>query len=528
MPPEDELREESARTRSARTAEPIGLQDKSQDHAVRAGRGVLLTMAAKAIFIVTGFGVHLILPRALGGAAEWGRYGTVSTVTSLVTNALVAATMQTVSRRTSQHTGDAVSALREGLILSSAMGALLGGALFVLAETLASDGFHDPALASLFRLAAVIIASYAVYAALVGSINGRHWFALQAKFDIGFALTRSGAILGGAILGWGALGSVVGWTGAAAGVLGVALALVGVGRSTRPQAATWLGVFAPILAYQALMNGVLQVDQPLLKSTAASLALESGASLADAAELASRQAGFYRAAQTVAFAPYQLIIAVTLVVFPSISHAVSGGDQPAVRQAIRGALRFALLVVLAIAAPVAGAAEGVMRTVYPPEYVAGAGGLAVLALGIVPFALFSIAASILSGAGRASYAAGIAAVGLIVVVLANQLAIRAVGAEGDMGRAAAFGSSLGMLVVLIASVVVLERTLNASFHWPSVARCVVGAAIGYGVAALIPHSSKLMTVVACTCGAGAYFAVLMLSRELGPSELALARRVIRR
>ena len=54
---------------------------------------------------------------------------------------------------------------------------------------------------------------------------------------------------------------------------------------------------------------------------------------------------------------------------------------------------------IAIAAPVSGAADGVLRLAYQPEYLAGSQALSVLAPGMACFALFVIGATILSGAG---------------------------------------------------------------------------------------------------------------------------------
>ena len=80
-----------------------------------------------------------------------------------------------------------------------------------------------------------------------------------------------------------------------------------------------------------------------------------------AGENAQTLVGYYRAAQTFAFVPYQLILSMTFIVFPMVSRALASNDEDAARRTIQGALRFSMLALLAIACPIAGASDGVMR-----------------------------------------------------------------------------------------------------------------------------------------------------------------------
>jgi stage V sporulation protein B len=266
----------------------------------------------------------------------------------------------------------------------------------------------------------------------------------------------------------------------------------------------------------------------MLRASVAELALGTSGDPAAAGELASRIAGYYRAAQTFAFVPYQLILAVTFVVFPTISRATTAGDAEATRTAIRGAMRFSLLVVLAMAAPISGASDGVMRVAYPEELVLGAPALGVLALGLVPFSLFAIGASILAGAGQARATMIVAAVALAIVVGANWIAVRLAGPGLEAVTAAAFATSLGAIVALALTAGVLLRLFGAFVPAMSVLRAGLAAVVGGGVAHLIPHATRPTAILACAVGTLAYGLVLLLLRELGAADRALVRRVLRR
>ncbi|MDQ3033527.1 MAG: hypothetical protein M3Y87_14000, partial [Myxococcota bacterium] len=409
-----------------------GNGEGSEQEAARAGRGVLWTMTAKAVFIGTGFGVQVALPQIFDDPEQWGRYSTVATITAIVTNTLVASMIQTVSKRTSEDEASADRTHREGLWIGMLLAFLLGGGFAAASPLLATHWQRDATLAPLLATAAVVIVSYSLYSALIGSINGRRQFSKQASFDMGFALLRGGAIVIGA-LSFAAAGAIAGFAAASVIVLVIALWVVGTGRGSagRTDWRAWAAFLIPIAVYQASINGVLQLDQPLLRANLADLAPESGYSAREATAVASSLAGFYRAAQTFAFVPYQLILAVTFVVFPTIARSTSSGDAEATRTAIRGAMRFSLIVLLAMAAPIAGASDGVMRVAYRETYLAGAPALAILAPGLVPFSLFAIGASILAGAGRARTTAAIAFGALVIVVAANTIAVRTVGVGPD-------------------------------------------------------------------------------------------------
>ena len=181
------------------------------------------------------------------------------------------------------------------------------------------------------------------------------------------------------------------------------------------------------------------------------LGREAGMASAAAGENAQTLVGYYRAAQTFAFVPYQLILSMTFIVFPMVSRALASGDEDAARRTIQGALRFSMLALLAIACPIAGASDGVMRIAYPEAYLAGAPALGALVFGIAAFALFVITATVLTSAGQPRVAALIAGVSLGVVLVATRFFIVAAGPDNDALLAAALGTCAGTVFALLGA-----------------------------------------------------------------------------
>jgi stage V sporulation protein B len=505
------------------------------DGARRAGRGILSMSGSKLYFVIAGYAVQLLMPRLLGSPEAFGFFATGMSLVSILNNVLIVATIQVVSKRISEDATRAPQTLRQALIVQLVIGLGFASLLLAGAEPLARRVMLDPLLTPLFRWSALVVFSYALYAALIGALNGSQNFLGQAKFDVTYTTLRSAGMLGAAALGFGAVGAFGGFALAAVLVLVAAVAVVGLGKPGAAFSGTavekpwkkWVALMAPLWLYQLCLNIVLQIDTSLLKRTVAELTIATGTSPTAAAELASRYVGFYRAAQTFAFVPYQLILSVAFVIFPMVSEATSLGREDHARSYIQGALRFSLLVLLAIAAPIAGASESVLRLVYPSSYLAGGSALAMLSIGMVCFALFVIGATIMSGAGRPGISASIASVAVVIVLIGNVTLVRMAGVGEDTLLAAASGTTLGTVLALIAIGVAVFMRFGAFIPPLTAARSLISAGCGFGVARVLAGHSKLAALVALMAGGLCYVIVLVATRELGRTELQAIERVIR-
>lgn len=504
--------------------------DSARDEARHAGRGLVWVAAGKIVFIVTAYAVALALPRLFGSEQVFGLFSVAFGAASILNNVLIASTVQTVSKLVSEDETRAPQTLRQGLQLQLFIGTLLGGGLALAAPLIAEQALLDAALTPLIRVAGGVVFAYALYAALVGSLNGQRRFSHQARLDMTFSVLRTAGLLGGAALGIGALGAMSGFGLAAGSILLIGLFVVGVGKGGGGvPLKRWLAFMAPIWLYQASLNGMLQIDLQMLKRTATELALAQGMTSDPATDLADVLAGTYRAAQTFAFVPYQLILSVTFIVFPFVSRATSLGDDEAARRYIHGAMRFSLLVLLAIATPIGGAASGVLRIAYPEAYLAGADALGVLVFGMVAFALFVIGATILTGGGRPGVAAVLAVVSLGVVLVATRVAITLAGIEGHGALVAtATGTSIGTGLALLLVGAAVWRSFGAFIPPLSALRGLLAGAAGFAVARFVPHDTALTALGALAAGFVAYGVALFALRELGGTEIAQLKAIVQR
>lgn len=523
--PQREIVKQTHRDAKMNQQKPIQPSDSLQ----KAGRGLLSITASKLYFIVAGYAVALALPRLLGSPEAFGLYAATVSSISVINNVMNIATIQTVSKRVSESLANASTTLRQGLRLQLIVGGLLGGTVFFGARFLAEDLLLDPLMVPYFRVVSVVLFSNALYATLVGFLNGSQLFQRQAALDMTYTTLRSVGILGAAALGLGVLGALSGYSCAVVTLLFISLIVVGIGQPSKDLPwKQWLGLMGPLWLYHLSINLILLVDMLILKRNVAAIALLTHETQSVAADIASRYAGFYKAAQQFAFVPYQLLIPVTFIVFPMVSKAISDRDIKSTRNTIREAMRFSLLACLAMASPIAGAASGVMRIAYPEDYLAGSGALSVLTIGIACFALFVISATLLNGAGRQTQAAIIAVIGLCIVVTGNIIFVRLVGIGERTLIAAASGTSLGTGFALVAAVIAVYRSLGATIPPASLLRGLVAAIVGFSTAYAIPCENRLLSFAALLVGGLSYVIALFVLREIRTSDIETVKRILRK
>jgi O-antigen/teichoic acid export membrane protein len=477
---------------------------------------------------VAGYIIQFALPRALGSPARYGVWVVVLSVLSPVNNVMVTATIQGVSKFTAEIEERQSAVLRAALRLQALLGGGVAAAFFFLAPLVASFE-HDPSLTPYLQLATVVALAYAFYAVFVGAANGRKEFQKQAGLDMTYSTLRCLFVVGAAAMTHSALAAVGGFGVAAVLVLILSIFVVGFGKpSTQPfDAQVLVRFFGGVAFYLLIVNLLMFTDGLLLKRVVTESAVARG--LADPAAYANEQAGFYGAVQNVARIPYQLILAVTFIIFPLVSKSTFDQDLERTRGYVRTTMRYSLVVAALFAAVLAARPDATMRLFYKPEYAVGAPALSALVLGYVFFSLFNIAGTIINGSGRTLPTTIIGVVTLFATVTAEWSGIRFALATGNdplFVAAVATCATMGLGVVL--SVFYLWRQFGAALPPLTLLRVALAYAATLGVgwawsrAGILP--GKIGTLVSCAACGLVYLAVCVVTGELRPSELKRLRK----
>jgi stage V sporulation protein B len=285
-----------------------------------------------------------------------------------------------------------------------------------------------------------------------------------------------------------------------------------------------LRFFAGLVLYLIVMNLIMSVDTFLLKRLVTEWFVGHAAA-ADASSLADRQVAYYRVVQNLARLPYQLMIAVTFVIFPLVSRSTFENDAEKTRGYVRTAMRYSLVFAGLMGAVLAAESGPLIAFLYPAPYAAEGGpALAVLALGNVAFALFTIAGTILNGAGRTRDAITVAALTLGLLVVGLFLGIPH-GAPGrEVLAICAAATTAAMVLGAAASGWFLWKRFGAFLPAATVVRVGLATAAAVAFGRFVPPHGKVMTLVMAAAAAAIYLGVIVATRELGPADLAALRR----
>ncbi|HEV8548614.1 MAG TPA: lipopolysaccharide biosynthesis protein [Polyangiaceae bacterium] len=504
------------------------------DAARRAGVGGLAVLSAKIYFLLAGLVQQALLPRLLG-LDGYGALASALSLASIAYNPLVSTGIQGVSRAVAAAPPtSAPTVLRQSLLVHAAFAIVLAAAAFALSPA-AALALGAPHLTAPLRIMSGVLLAYGLYAPLIGALNGERRLVAQALFDIGAATVRTGSIVVGAVLAARSAGGLSPHAdgpcfGALFGAVAVLLAawfVVGTGRPGAPGAGlrAHAAFVAPLLVAQALLNLLLQADLTLLRRFAADAARAAGA----AATAADGYVGAYRATQLFSFLPFQILVAVTFVLFPMLAHARHDRERDTVAGYVENGLRIALIVAGGMVSVTAGLSGGLLRLVIGESAASlGATALGILALGFGAFAIFSLLTAVLNGLGheRASLVITFLAFALVVASCFGWVRGTPLG-EGLLVRTA-LCTSAGIALATLLACAYTRHVVGSLVPARVFGRVALAFGAALGVARNLPAGSVWLVVPEAALVVGVYALVLVVSRELGPSDLAYARRILKR
>ncbi|MFN8549795.1 MAG: lipopolysaccharide biosynthesis protein [Polyangiaceae bacterium] len=495
-----------------------------------AGRGGLAVAFAKLYFILIGLVQQIVLPRVLG-LDGYGALSSVLSISSIAYNPIVSTSIQGVSRAVAQAPdAEQPQAIRRTLGIHALLALPLGLAFFLLARPI-GEAAGAPHLVGSLRIVSGVVLFYSLYTPLVGVLNGQKRFVWQAGLDILYATIRTTLLVGGALFlaaaGGKVAGASTGFVIASGIIFAIALYVVGVGKAGAggPTARTHLGFIAPLLFGQILLNLLLQADLTLLRAFAAEAAKAAG----QGPEAADPIVGAYRATQLFSFLPYQLLLAVTFILFPMLATAYRDGDKAAVARYVRAGVRLALILMGLMVSVTSGLSRPLMRLVFPAEAATlGGDAMQLLTLGFGAFAIFGILTTVLNSLKREVASMAVTALAFALVVALCFLRVRGTPLGPDILMRTAVATTSGLALATLGASFLVLRTAGAVAPLGSFLRVLVAMTIAIALGRFLPAPGKLLTLV-YAAGVGCLYAfVLVATRELGKADVDTVKAVLGR
>jgi stage V sporulation protein B len=448
----------------------------------------------------------------------------VLSVVSIVNNAVVAISIQGVSRAVSAApAGREDEALRATLRVHVALAMIVSLGFAVSAGAVA--GFIEaPHLAAPLRLVAAVVLLYGLYAPLVGSLNGRRRFTTQAALDTGYGALRTVALAGGAVLflrmgASGVMGAFAGFVAAAAVIVPVALSRTGIGKAGEggPTRKEYLAFLLPVAGGQILLNLLMQTDALLLRRFLGQASPSK--------EVADAFQGIYGGAQQFSFLPYQLLMSVTFILFPMLARAQADGDRAAVRSYTMAGVRLAMLLTALITGTVAGVAPHLIRFLFPKDMWPGGETLRILCLGMGAFSILGVTCAALTSLGRAVDSALLTLTGVVLIAAGCWIFVP----RAELGLPMLVTTATAVTAALAFTAIVggvRLRAVAGGFAAPlTVARSIAALVACVLVGSRLPWLGKPGTVVEAAAVGAVGLVVLIATGEVGKQDLARIRQV---
>lgn len=481
-------------------------------------RGGAAIMLAKASFVVFGFAQQLLLPYILG-AVQYGTLSRVFTYVAIVNNVMVAASLQSVSRTIAQSPfEEQLQTYRRLLGFHTVFASSAGGLFFLLRGTIAAE-LGAPHIETPLGIVALVIVFYGIYAPMIGFLNARQRFVEQASFDIVYAILRLGCICTGGWLmvasGRGVLGAAAGFSLAAIAIVPAAIWRTGLGARgiTTWRAKPYTLVFLRIALAQGLLSLLMQTDFLLLSRYI-------GLGAAGDHDLGDRWMGVYYSAKLFAFLPYQLLMPISLILFPLLAQSHYENRPERTKSTIRTGMRISLIIMGLLCSVISGLAPILLRLAFPLELAEPAGPvLRTLALGMSFLALVGITSAALTSLRKEALAMLLNALGVATVALLSlTFAATAPYGEAMLTRSS---HAVGIAMASAATVggVLLYRTTGAFLPWRSAVRVGATTAVCIGIGAYLPWHGKPFALLECAGMSLLYFVLLALSREITKADI---------
>jgi stage V sporulation protein B len=521
-------------------AKTVKLEPSAPSANASAGRGGLALAAGKIFFLITGL-LQQVLLKAVLGLGGYGAYSTVSSIASISYNPLVQAGIQGVSREIASSEEAEVALVQRRLLGFHFLLALLAAATFFGMSGWLASLLGAPHVVGALRILSVVLFLYAVYAPLIGFLNGRRRFLGQAGLDMMAATLRTiGLVLGAyAATQFSSSDTEQGRTilrveGAALGfcvagilILAAAIKLTGLGTpgGNRPPTKRYFLILVPIFGGQILLNLLFQADALLLRRFAADAA--EMARLAP--EAADPYVGAYRATQLFCFLPFQLLSSITFVLFPLLASAQAKGDSREVAALIARGLRIALIVGGLIISTLVAVPGGLIALVFGAEASAiGADAMRILAVGMGFFALLGVMSSAMNSLGAEKESFTLIGLAAMLVIALCVYSARGQALNSELLTRVAVATSVAMIATTIVAAFRLRAVSGGGIELLSFGRTCSAVLVAGVATSRVFTGGHLSTLLGACAASFLFLVVLVLTRELKRADLDLVLALRRR
>lgn len=476
--------------------------------------------ASEVVFNIAAYVVHSVAGRILG-PADYGRYGLVVTLTTMVIvligNGIPTTMSKYLSEVLEKDPKNIPAIKRKAALLQTA---LIGGItiLFFLLAPVISWALRDPSLTPLFQLSALVIPAFAAASFYHHYLTGLHLFKLQAIIKIVRSFARVGFIALAAIY-FGLEGAVGGYVLAPLFTFGAAILIdifyikrrLGLGTKTAGHdfdfpAKTILAYAGPLTLFLVFYELLLTIDLYFVKAL-----------LQD-----DHLTGLYNAAITVGRIPYYLFAALAMILLPAISKTTAERNTAETTSLVNKSLRLMTLLLFPMVTLLIIYASPILHFFYGNRYDGAEHALGVFALGVGFLTVFYVLAFALNGAGLVRISMRLSFFGFLIMAALNFVLIPAFEIVG-----AALAATLTAAALTVSMLIATETHFSVHLPRKTILLSLFATFIIVVLSRFLPQGTYSF-LFSGTVLFALYFALLRLFGELTDEDIDPFKKLLKR
>ncbi len=163
--------------------------------------------------------------------------------------------------------------------------------------------------------------------------------------------------------------------------------------------------------------------------------------------MATEFTGYYASADPIARLPLVISTSVATAVLPAASEALALRNKELLKTYVVESYRLVILTVLPMCVGILVFAKPILELLFSTEYVAAAGALSILVIGMSFYTLFAVSSSIIQGIGYPKDPMYILIIGTIINLILNIILVPFFGLEG-----AALATTIATFIIMVLMV----------------------------------------------------------------------------
>ncbi|HPN54447.1 MAG TPA: flippase [Candidatus Moranbacteria bacterium] len=483
-------------------------------------RSTFWLVVSEIIFNLSGYVIHSLVGRILG-PADYGRYGLVVTLTTMVIiligNGIPTAMAKYISEIFEANPRLVLAIKKKTIVLQT----ILIGAItiiFFLSAPLISHVLGDPSLTPLFRISTLIIPAFAMASFYFSFYTGLHKFNVQSVLKTLRSVFKVAAIVGLAYA-FRVPGSIVGYALAAFLVFLIAFALdqLKYTKELKKAAKTQNLALESQFETKKLINYAWQI---ILFFLAYELLISIDLYLVKGILHDDYLTGVYNGALTVGRIPYYIFYALTIMLLPVVSKTTAEKNHDETNKIISQSMRLMTILLVPSVILMSQFAEPIIQIFYGHKYLAAAFPMSILAYGVGFLTIFYVMSFVLNGAGKTKIPMFISIFGVIVNTILNYILINKYGIAGS-----AIATTITSFVVMLAILHYVRRDFGVILELKSLLKIIFSGGLMFTASLFFSKGEFIFIAWSVILFAG-YLLILYVLGEITKNDLEYIKHII--